>query len=184
VLFLGINQWSAYRVSDGARPFYPEIAIDAYIPFVPVFVFGYVLYYAWIFLPVLLLRTRAHFYQAMIGFVLVQLPAVLIFLQYPSQMTRPVIDDNDAASRLVRFLYRMDPGFNLLPSLHVGHSVLVALFFYTFRPRSFWWVAIGVVLIVLSTVLIKQHVVLDVLAGAALAVFARIAAPVVYQRLN
>lgn len=184
MLFLGINQWSAHRVSDGARPFYPEIAIDAYIPFVPVFVFGYVLYYAWIFLPVLLLRTRAHFYQAMIGFVLVQLPAVLIFLQYPSQMTRPVIDDNDAASRLVRFLYRMDPGFNLLPSLHVGHSVLVALFFYTFRPKSFWWVAIGAVLIVLSTVMIKQHVVLDVLTGAALAVFARIVAPIVYQRLN
>ena len=132
----------------------------------------------------LLLRTRAHFYQAMVGLVLVQLPAVLIFLQYPSQMTRPVIDENDVPSRLVRFLYRIDPGFNLLPSLHVGHSVLVALFFYTFRPRSFPWVATGTVLIVISTVMVKQHVVLDVVAGAALAVFARIAAPVIYQRLN
>jgi len=45
-------------------------------------------------------------------------------------------------------------------------------------------VALGTLLIVLSTVLIKQHVVLDVLAGAALAVFARIGAPLIYQRLD
>lgn len=184
ILFLGVNEWSAQRVSDGARSFYPEIAADAHIPFVPTLVFGYALYYVWIFLPVLLLRTRAHFYQVMIGYILIQLPAIVVFLLYPSQMTRPSVGGDDIASLLVRFLYRMDPGFNLLPSLHVGHSVLVALFFYTFRPKAFPWVAIGTLLIVLSTVLIKQHVVLDVLAGAALAVFARLSAPLIYQRLN
>lgn len=184
ILFLGVNEWSAQRVSDGARSFYPEIAADAHIPFVPTLVFGYALYYVWIFLPVVLLRTRAHFYQVMIGYILIQLPAIVVFLLYPSQMTRPSVGGDDIASLLVRFLYRMDPGFNLLPSLHVGHSVLVALFFYTFRPKAFPWVAIGTLLIVLSTVLIKQHVVLDVLAGAALAVFARLSAPLIYQRLN
>jgi len=184
ILFLGVNEWSAQRVSDGARSFYPEIAADAHIPFVPMLVFGYALYYGWILLPVLLLRTRGHFYQVMIGFILIQLPSILVFLVYPSQMTRPVVGGDDIASQLVRFLYRIDPGFNLLPSLHVGHSVLVALFFYTFRPKAFPWVALGTLLIVLSTVLIKQHVVLDVLAGAALAVFARIGAPLIYQRLD
>jgi membrane-associated phospholipid phosphatase len=184
ILFLGVNQWSAQRVSEGARSFYPETAADTHIPFVPTLVFGYALYYVWIFLPVLLLRTRAQFYQVMIGFNLIQLPAILVFLLYPSQMTRPTVGGDDIASQLVRFLYRMDPGFNLLPSLHVGHSVLVALFFYTFRPKAFPWVALGTLLIVLSTVLIKQHVVLDVVSGAALAVFARISAPLIYERLN
>jgi membrane-associated phospholipid phosphatase len=183
VLFLGVNQWTAQRVSDGAPSFYPEIAIDAYIPFVPIFVFGYTLYYAWLFLPMLLLRTRAQFYQVMIGFNLVQLPALLFFLLYPSRMTRPLVPGHDIASRLVHFLYRLDPGFNLLPSLHVGHSVLVALFFHTFRPKS-TWVTMGSVLIIVSTVLIKQHVVLDVLSGIALAVAARMGAPAIYQRLS
>jgi PAP2 superfamily len=183
VLFLGVNQWTAQRVSDGAQSFYPEIAIDAYIPFVPIFVFGYTLYYVWLFLPMLLLRTRAQFYQVMIGFNLVQVPALLLFLLYPSHMTRPLVPGDDIASRLVRFLYRMDPGFNLLPSLHVGHSVLVALFFHTFRPRSVW-VTIGSGLIILSTLLIKQHVVLDVLSGIVLAVAARMSAPPIYQRFS
>lgn len=182
-LFLGVNQWTAQRVSDGAPSFYPEIGIDAYIPFVPIFVFGYTLYYAWLFLPMLLLRTRAQFYQVMIGFNLVQMPALLLFLLYPSHMTRPLVPGDDIASRLVRFLYRMDPGFNLLPSLHVGHSVLVALFFHAFRPRSAW-VTIGSGLIILSTLLIKQHVVLDVLSGIVLAVAARMSAPTIYQRFG
>jgi hypothetical protein len=183
VLFLGVNEWTAQRVSDGTSSFYPEIAVDAYIPFVPMFVFGYTLYYVWLFLPTLLLRTRAQFYQVMIGFNLVQLPALLFFLAYPSHMTRPSVPGDDVASRLVRFLYRLDPGFNLLPSLHVGHAVLIALFFHTFRPRSVW-VTMGSALIVLSTVLIKQHVVLDLLSGAVLAIAARMGAPAIYQRLG
>ena len=183
VLFLGVNQWTAQRVSDGAPSFYPEIAIDAYIPFVPIFVFGYTLYYVWLFLPMLLLRARAQFYQVMIGLNLVQLPALLFFLLYPSHMTRPAVPRDDISSRLVRFLYHIDPGFNLLPSLHVGHSVLVALFFHTFRPKSAW-VTMGSALIILSTLLIKQHVVLDVLSGIVLAVAARMSAPSIYQRLS
>jgi membrane-associated phospholipid phosphatase len=184
VLFLSVNEWSARSVSGGARSFYPETALDAHIPFVPVFVFGYALYYLWILLPTLLLRTRTHFYQTMIGFIVVQLPAIVVFLMYPSQMTRPAVVGDDIASQLVRFLYRADPGFNLLPSLHVGHSVLVALFFYTFRPKLFPWVAFGTVVIVLSTLLIKQHVILDVVTGAALAVVARLSAPMLYQQLR
>jgi hypothetical protein len=183
VLFLSVNEWSARAVSNGAHSFYPELALDAYIPFVPVFVFGYALYYVWILLPLVLLRTRAHFYQVMIGFSLVQFPAILIFLAFPSQMTRPVVAGDDAASQLLRFLYRVDPGFNLLPSLHVGHSLLVAMFIHAFRPKLFPWVATGTAVIVASTLLIKQHVILDVATGA-LAVAGRIAAPVLYQRFR
>lgn len=184
ILFLSVNEWNARSARAGARSIYPEIALDAHIPFVPAFVFGYTLYYAWILLPALMLHTRAHFYQAMIAFNLVQAPAILIFLVYPTQMTRPTVVGDDLASQLVRLLYRADPGFNLLPSLHVGHSVLVALIFHAFRPKLFPWVACGAVVICLSTLLIKQHVILDVPAGAALAIVARISAPGLYHRLR
>jgi membrane-associated phospholipid phosphatase len=184
VLFLSLDRLIAQTGGMGAHAVHPETWIDAYIPFVPQFVFAYLLYYPWVLLPVPILRSRAEFYHAVSAFSLVQLTASTIFLLFPSYMTRPVVIGDGIAHELLRDLYHLDNGCNLIPSLHVAHSMLVALFFRALRPKLFPIVAFGTAMISASTVLVKQHYFLDIPAGMALAIVAYYASVPVYHRLR
>jgi membrane-associated phospholipid phosphatase len=158
---------AALRITAQALPL--ETRIDAYIPFRPEFVFAYFLYYPWLLWP-LVLRRREAFLRALGCFALMQLCAGVIFVLFPSHMVRPTAIPAGVAGDLVRFIYRMDMGWNVFPSLHVGHSVLVALLFWKHGPpKLFPIVALGSALISASTVLIKQHYVVDIPAGLLLA---------------
>jgi membrane-associated phospholipid phosphatase len=146
-----------------------ETRLDAHIPFRPEFVFAYFLYYPWLLWP-LVLRQREVFFRALGAFALMQLFAGVVFVLFPSHMVRPTVIPAGIAGDLVRFIYRMDMGWNVFPSLHVGHSVLVALLFWKHGPpKLFPIVALGSALISASTVLIKQHYVVDIPAGLLLA---------------
>jgi membrane-associated phospholipid phosphatase len=143
--------------------------LDASIPFVPWFVLAYLLYYAWVVLPLPILGRRAAFYHAWSAFALVQLSACLMFVTMPSQMIRTDPIPGGVPGAILRWLYRYDQGFNVFPSLHVAHSVLVALIFWQYRRDWFPLVGFGALLIAASTVLIKQHYLVDIPAGALLA---------------
>jgi membrane-associated phospholipid phosphatase len=84
-------------------------------------------------------------------------------------MERPVVTGSGTTFELVRLLYRLDAGWNVFPSLHVAHSVLVTLLYLQHDRRRSPLVAAGTALIALSTVLVKQHYIVDVPAGALLA---------------
>jgi membrane-associated phospholipid phosphatase len=184
VLFLTLDRVIAQGGGLGTRSVNPETWIDAYIPFVPEFVFAYLLYYAWVVLPVPILRSRAEFYHAVSAFSVVQLVAATIFLLFPSYMTRPVVIGDGIQHELLRDLYHLDNGCNLIPSLHVAHSMLVALFFRALRPKLFPVVAFGTAMISASTVLVKQHYFLDIPAGMVLAFVAYYASVPIYHRLR
>ncbi len=171
-VFMYVDHLNAQLVAKGAHFTDIELRLDAHIPLVPAFVFAYLLYYVWILLPVVALREREHFYHAVAAFTVLQLAAVVTFLVFPTYMTRPVVAGTGLARDLVRWLYSADQGCNLIPSLHVGHTVLVAMFFRAQRSRWFPLVALGTALISASTVLIKQHYLVDVPAGFAFAVAA------------
>jgi membrane-associated phospholipid phosphatase len=67
----------------------------------------------------------------------------------------------------------MDTRYNAFPSLHVANPWMVALLCFRergFSPRSLL-LAFVAVLISIATLLVKQHYLLDVLAGMLLAVF-------------
>lgn len=184
VMFLLLDRVIAQSGGMGARGINPETALDASIPFIPQFVLAYLLYYPWVLLPVPILRSRAQFYHAVSAFAVAQLVATTIFMIFPSHMTRPVVIGDGLTHELVRTLYRLDNGFNLIPSLHVAHSVLVALFFRALRPKLFPAVAMGTLLISVSTVLIKQHYFLDIPAGMALAIVSYYVSVPIYLRLR
>ena len=65
--------------------------------------------------------------------------------------------------------YASDKPLNAFPSLHVGMSTLATLFVYRKRKKLGLAVLPVTVLIILSTVFIKQHVLLDVAGGLVLA---------------
>jgi membrane-associated phospholipid phosphatase len=166
--YLWIDSYNE-RMAAGSRTLSLATSLDALIPFVPELVFVYVLYYLWVFLPLPILTRREDFYRALGAFALVQIVGGLVFVALPSHIVRPSLAPDGAAFLLLQWMYRLDGSWNVFPSLHVAHAVLVALLFRVHRHRLFAPVALGSVLITASTVLVKQHYLMDIPAGALLA---------------
>ena len=150
--------------------------LDDKIPFVRQFVFIYVLWYPlmagmalW-----LLRRDRRAFlrygWSVAAGLTL----SIAIFFIWPSgQNLRPAaLPENDLASVLLRAIYAADTNTNVLPSMHVVGTLAAVR--AAFEPECFdkklprWAVAALGLMINASTVLVKQHSLLDLLAGLAL----------------
>jgi membrane-associated phospholipid phosphatase len=170
IVFLIVDEWNARSSLASKLRIDPRSPLDAAIPFIPGYVYPYLAYYPWLLVPIPILRTRAQFYGAVYAFVSTQMVAVAIYLIFPSQMERPLVTGEGLTASLVRLVYEVDRGYNIVPSLHVAHSVLVALLYRSLDPRRFPWVALGSGVICASTVFIKQHYLLDIPAGFAVAV--------------
>jgi membrane-associated phospholipid phosphatase len=166
--FLYIDARNA-RMAHSAWSLPLETRLDVHIPFIPEFIFPYLFYYPWLLLPLFVLRTRESFFRSIAAFTLMQVIAQIIFVLFPSHMVRPIVTSDGFASDLVRLMYQVDLGWNLFPSLHVAHSVIVALIFCKYGRK--WAPAVCLVsgLIAASTVLVKQHYVIDIPAGVLLA---------------
>lgn len=164
-LFLYVNEVNAEMAAQGATFTGLETWLDAYIPFIPQFIWFYCLYYVWVLLVTPIMREREHFYHAAASFAVLQTAAIATFILFPSYMVRPEVVGNSMSHDLVRWMYEADKGFNLIPSLHVGHSTLVTLFYRTHKPKVFPIIAAGTFMIALSTVLIKQHYIIDIPVG-------------------
>lgn len=165
VSFVYVNIKNAEFAARGGRFAVLETWLDGYIPFVPMSIFAYYLYYVWVLWMVPVVRERDRFYHAIAAFTVLQVAALITFVQFPSFMVRPNPVGEGLAIRLVQLMYKADQGFNLLPSLHVGHAVLVTLFYYTYKRELFPLILAGTVLIAVSTVLVKQHYVIDIPFG-------------------
>jgi membrane-associated phospholipid phosphatase len=141
------------------------------LPFAPEAEFVYALAYL---LPVFAawkLPDAARLRRLLIAFALTLIVAYATFLLYPVRFDRPAVDVHSVATWMVALEYRLDEPYNLFPSLHVAISWLawLACRDQVRRRALFLAVVIG---ISISTVFVKQHYVVDVLAGAALAVAA------------
>lgn len=83
--------------------------------------------------------------------------------------TASLIGGNGFALWGLRFLYSADPPYNCFPSLHVGHSVVSAVTCHRVHRHVGTIALLCAGLVALSTLFTKQHYVVDVIAGAALA---------------
>lgn len=97
--------------------------------------------------------------------------STLVFILYPScQDLRPAqLPRDNLLCRIVELLYRMDTNTNVFPSEHaIGAVAVLIASVHTPRLRSplkTTLITVLMVLICLSTVFLKQHSVLDVLAA-------------------
>ena len=149
--------------------------LDDMIPFVRQFVLVYVLWYPLMLGTTLylLLKDRRAFLRYARSVVLGLTACMLTFVLLPSgQELRPAeVPGNDLTARLLRFIYAADTNTNVFPSMHVVGTLAAVIGIFDSRsvPRGVQWgvAALGV-LINASTVLIKQHSVLDILGGVVL----------------
>lgn len=149
------------------------LPIDSSIPLVPVFAVPY-LFATFMFLAAPLLLYFISGWEKTKPYLIVQTIATtisyIIYLIYPTSTVRPAVTGTDLFSQMVAFVYASDKPAGLFPSGHVFMSVVIAYFFWKYYPKTRVWVAIILPLIVLSTVFMKQHHVLDIVGGIAVAV--------------
>ena len=149
--------------------------LDDMIPFVRQFVLVYVLWYPLMLGTTLylLLKDRRAFLRYARSVVLGLTACMLTFVLLPSgQNLRPAeVPGNDLTAWMVRAIYAADTNTNVFPSMHVVGTLAAVIGIFDSRsaPRGVQWgvAALGV-LINASTVLIKQHSVLDILGGVVL----------------
>ena len=162
------------QVNTPDRPYFVSyLPLDDAIPFLPAFAPVYCLWYFFLIVPglYLLLREPEAFRRFMWYFMLGTGACLLICTVFPNgQDLRPAVVPGDGlCARLVRFLYAADTNTNVLPSMHVVGSVAVlygALHSRALRrPLPLAAIAVMTAAISASTVFIKQHSVLDILAA-------------------
>ncbi len=155
-------------------------ALDDAIPFCEYFLIPYLFWFVFLvgtILYTLLCDTEA--FKRMMRFVIVSYSAaILIYILFPNcQELRPLTFERDNVfTRFMASFYQFDTNTNVCPSIHVIGSV--AAMFAGWDSKHFstpgWKTAFGVTafLISISTVFVKQHSVLDVLAAVPVCLFA------------
>lgn len=150
--------------------------LDARIPFCEWFVIPYYFWFVFIigFLLYGLLYDRRSFRDCMYFIMLTYSATMVIYLLWPNMQTlRPTVFERDnLLTGIVQGLYDFDTNTNVCPSIHVLGSMAVCLAGVRApRLRGWGWKLffhLSNVLICLSTVFLKQHSILDVIAALAL----------------
>jgi membrane-associated phospholipid phosphatase len=142
--------------------------LDRMIPVVPAFVWFYILCYVFPFTPLALAKNWHRFNIALISVALSTLIAFVGHLAIPIAFPRPLLGSG-ISDQLLRIIYENDfrPGAQNFPSLHVAIAWII---FFACRkqelPRTTEYaIMLTAGMISISTVLIKQHLVIDLLGG-------------------
>ena len=161
------------------------LQIDKKIPLIAQFVWLYLLCFVYPFL-LLVITKNWHWYNvALLTSAFCTLMAYSIHLMIPIAFSKPELGTGISADVLA-FIYRYDfkPGAQNLPSLHVSFSLIV---YFAARKQHIrkvyeYIILLFSLLIILSTLLVKQHLFLDVIAGIALTVLVWYGIQLVYQK--
>jgi membrane-associated phospholipid phosphatase len=148
-----------------------KTALDAALHVVPIFVIPYVSLQPIIYITlIVLLLTRTRIFQSVsLALIIAMFVSYGFYYFLQSEVVRPVLTSTDIFTRMIQDVYLGDKPFNDFPSLHTSLSTIVALHWFKVDRRLGIAIALWTVLIVASTVLIKQHYVADILSGLLLA---------------
>ena len=155
---------------------------DDVIPFCEVFIIPYLLWFFYIVGAVLYFvfinKNKREYYQLSFNLMMGMTVFLVVSYLYPNvQHLRPaVFPRENLLTDLVRRLYSTDTPTNILPSIHVFNSLAVHMAISSceaLREKKAirYGSLILCILIILSTMFLKQHSVIDVCLGATLALF-------------
>jgi len=170
--------------TDPGRAHSLATPLDALIPFVPETIYIYVWLFTAMLFPLFVVRSPGLFRRVGLAYAAVVVVCLTVFAIYPVTAIglRPGVGGLDAsrfAGWGVKLVYTLDPPYNLFPSLHLAIATLAALSAWKAKPV---YGAIGcawVLPIAVSVSTLKQHFLVDSVAGAGLAcaVYAAIIRP-------
>ena len=155
---------------------------DDMIPFCEWFIIPYILWFPYVFITIIYFvffnEDKHEYYQLAFNLMMGMTVFLIVSFLFPNmQQLRPaVFPRENIFVDAVRLLYRTDTPTNILPSMHVFVSLAVYMSLSSCKSlqkhvvirRSSLALTI---LIILSTMFLKQHSVIDVCMGSTLALF-------------
>ncbi|HSW37461.1 MAG TPA: phosphatase PAP2 family protein [Candidatus Saccharimonadales bacterium] len=144
-------------------------SIDKHISFLPVFIIPYLLFLPIFWLVILYaFLTDKSFKSLALTILIVYLASYLIYALFQTYVPRPMAMGQDIFSKLVRLTYRIDKPYNGFPSGHASSAAIMASYFIFTNHRCRWLFTIFGLLVVVSTLFVKQHFILDAISGVLL----------------
>lgn len=147
---------------------------DEMIPVVPAFVLIYFgSYLFWIVNYIVISNiNKDHCYRFLMADLLGKLICGIIYIKFPTTNIRPDVTTSGLFMDMLRFLYNVDAADNLFPSIHCLVSWYCFAGLRNCKSIPVWYRYFSLfmaIMICISTVTTKQHVIIDVLGGIALA---------------
>ena len=152
----------------------PTSALDKMIPLIPDFIWFYECCYLFPFLPLLVVKDFHRLNITLLSIIMANVIAFIVYIAYPVALPRPDLGDSLAEVVLgLEHVSGFQPGANKMPSLHVAFGWFV---YFTCRGQKvtrFAEVMIFFIaaMITLSTLFLKQHIIVDAVTGVVLAVW-------------
>lgn len=149
-------------------------AIDEQIPFLPwTIIIYWGCYLFWIVNYVIGCRqSKEEAFRFISADLIAKVVCMICFLVIPTTNIRPVVEGHSIWDEAMRLLYRVDAADNLFPSIHCLTSWFSFIAVRKNEKIPKWYKCASffiAVSICISTLTTKQHVLLDVFAGVALA---------------
>lgn len=159
-------------IDHGANFHVIHTAVDDMIPVVEVFIIPYALWLPYLVAGMIAIAIRTRkisrktSYMLMAGMTLF----IIISLLYPNilELRAAIPDRQNIFMDMINYLHSIDTPTDVLPSLHVYDAIVVAAGIHLAFPEKKLVLISSdtlTVLIVLSTVFIKQHSIIDVIAA-------------------
>ncbi|MEK4663413.1 phosphatase PAP2 family protein [Priestia sp. FSL H7-0729] len=161
-IFYGVLNRPGDHVYSLATP------LDSMIPFVPIFFLPYVLWYPFITgaLIALAFKDKRTYFQTLIALCSGLVISYIFFALFQTAIERPDIrGEKGILFTMVDYIYRNDQPYNCFPSIHVLTSYLLLRGTRVFGRVIWAMTSILSILIMMSTILVKQHVIVDIAGG-------------------
>lgn len=151
-----------------------ESALDRQIPFWPPSIIIYIAAYLFWTVNYILIsrRSKEEVCQFFSADFLSRMICLTCFLLFPTTNTRPVVEPAGFFNWLMIFLYSVDAADNLFPSIHCLVSWLCYIGIRGKKDIPVWYrgfSCVSALLVCVSTLTTKQHVIADVIGGVLLA---------------
>ena len=150
------------------------LPLDARIPFRPAWIVIYILaYLQWAVSFIVISReSRAHCNRVLAGEIIAKFICMLFFIALPTRIERPVVEGSGVFAALTRLIFASDLPGNLFPSIHCLESWICFRGAIGMKRVPRWYAPAMLaftLMVFASTVLVKQHVLVDIPAGVLVA---------------
>ncbi|MEW8986589.1 MAG: phosphatase PAP2 family protein [Bacillus sp. (in: firmicutes)] len=150
--------------------------VDGMIPFLPVFIVPYIIWYAFIFgyLVYFWYKDTGVYLKTLTLIVVGELICFLIYFFFQTTVPRPKLVGDGILIDLVGMIYSHDQPYNAFPSIHVLTTFAIILGSISIRNKHMVhsiFIPVMGSLIILSTLFVKQHYILDMFASMFLTSF-------------
>lgn len=163
-----INVFYNILNQPGVHVYSLETSLDLKIPFVASFIIPYLLWYPFItaVLIALAFKDRQIYFQTLLAQCSGLIISYVCFALFQTGIQRPdVHSEPDFIYKMVGFVYSYDQPYNCFPSIHVLTSYLMLRGTRIFGQKIWLMITAMSILIIVSTVLVKQHVLADIGGG-------------------